>query len=133
MRMRAKRVVGIGDGEEDLRLFAEFHQDWTAILFGDCAWYDFTLIDISGEYAPFKGSWEVSFALLGFHLSFTYVYDNGFNKELKQRVHDFAEQIRTTLGENNADSELHNDGQSREDGGRDSGEARKSRGSGGPD
>ena len=54
-----------------------------------CNWYDFTLMKIQGEFAPYAGRWEFEFALLGVGFCLTYVYDASFSNEmmsLKERI-----------------------------------------------
>ena len=46
-------------------------QQWTSLL-GGCNWYDFTLINIEGEYDTRFNVLELYLALLGFSINFSY-------------------------------------------------------------
>jgi hypothetical protein len=60
-------------------------QDWTDILFpARVNWSDFTLIQINGEAAWLMGTIELEFALLGFHIRFTYFWPNENREALKR-------------------------------------------------
>ena len=74
------------------RLFCSFWQQWSS-LFGRCNWYDFDLLHIGGEFAPYTGRWELRFQLLGFGMEVQYVYDQSFNENMK----DVVGSIRTEL------------------------------------
>ena len=49
-------------------------QDWTD-FFGKCNWYDFTLVNVSGEIAPYSGTIELVLGLVGFNLRVAYIYN----------------------------------------------------------
>jgi hypothetical protein len=68
--------------------FFSFWEQWSAIFSRRCNWYDFTLIKIQGEYAPYSGRYELELGFLGFHVCIQYVYDDTFNKEMQQLADD---------------------------------------------
>lgn len=78
-------VAGTGPDLGGRGLYAEWDQQWSC-LFGRCSWYDFTLIKIQGEFAPYSGRWEFDLGLLGITLRLTYVYDDTFNRDLQTMV-----------------------------------------------
>ena len=65
----------LGTQERTLGWFVYADQQWTD-LFGDCNWYDMTLVHLGGEWSRHMGRWEVEVGLLGFNLRITYVYDD---------------------------------------------------------
>lgn len=73
-------LAGTGD-EKPRRWFLRCHEQWSGLV-SRCNWYDFTLVKIQGEYAPYAGRWEFEFSLLGVGLCLTYVYDLSFNDEM---------------------------------------------------
>jgi hypothetical protein len=85
MSMWHRPVKGTATGEDSQRWFVDWDEQWSGI-FGRSNWYDFTLIDIEGEYAPYSGRYEFSVALLGVRVTITYVYDTSFNESLRKTV-----------------------------------------------
>jgi hypothetical protein len=79
--MRMNSVRGTSSGERHKRFFWDLGQQWSS-LFGHCNWYDFTLIEIGGEWARHSGRFEFEFWVLGVGMRLTYVYDNSFNEEM---------------------------------------------------
>jgi hypothetical protein len=59
------------------RFSVDVYNQWKDLT-GGINWYDFTLIDISGEYSPYKGSAEITIGLIGFVATFVYTYDFEF-------------------------------------------------------
>jgi hypothetical protein len=53
--------------------FVDWYNQWPG-LFSDSNWYDFTVVHLTGEYAPYKSCVEVQIGLLGFCVTITYVY-----------------------------------------------------------
>ena len=78
--MKSSPVYGTNIEDAGKRWFFDFWEQWSGI-FRPGNWVDFTLIDITGEWSPYKGSCEFSAGLLGFHLRITYVYDNAADRE----------------------------------------------------
>lgn len=53
-----------------------FWSDWSAVLNPRRHnWIDFTFISFQIEHSPYKGSSEVTIAILGLHVCFTYVWN----------------------------------------------------------
>ncbi len=90
--MDVRPVHGTGSGNAHQKWFATFRQQWTDML-GSCAWYDFTLLKIQGEFAPYTGRWELELGLLGFEFTLTYVYDNAFNERMKDAVAEITAEL----------------------------------------
>lgn len=63
----------------------DFHNQWID-LFGKMNWYDFTVINLSGEYADYSDSVEVQVGLLGFTLLITYRRSFDFIDDLDDRL-----------------------------------------------
>lgn len=91
------RPVHGTDDTPGKRFFLDFREQWTGFL-GRCNWYDFTLIRIEGEYAPYTGRAELSLGLLGFEAHFTYVYDDTFNKEMMSMRDQLIARIKAETG-----------------------------------
>lgn len=72
-----------------------FYNQWGDILLRKCGWYDFTIIDLSVEYAPYKGSVEVEAGLLGLNWILTYTY----NKEFTEKMHSLADEMQARFGD----------------------------------
>lgn len=86
--MMSEKVVPVaGSGPDDgpTGWYFDWREQWSS-LFGGCNWYDFTLIRVQGEFAPYSGRWEFDFALLGVGVTITYVYDDKFNTEIRKMV-----------------------------------------------
>lgn len=81
-------VVEGTDGERTTGWFCTVYQQWTG-LFTKSNWYDFTLIRIEGEYAPYSDRWEFTFGLLGVNLNVQYVYADRFNRELRAMLAEY--------------------------------------------
>jgi len=65
-------------------------------FFGDsCNWYNYTVLEISGENEAILGAWEVTFALLGLHVRFRYQYTETekwkWIKEQVNIIHDMED------------------------------------------
>lgn len=75
-----RQVQGMRSGKRT-GLFVEFTQQWSSLT-RSCKWYYFTLIDVSGEFSPYTGRWEVILGLLGFNFRITWVYDGSFNERM---------------------------------------------------
>lgn len=86
------RLGGDSD-DESTGWYLHGYQQWSA-LFRGCNWYDFTVLKVHGEYAPYSGRWEAEFWLLGFGVVLTYVYDGTFNAAATLRAALMAEQDR---------------------------------------
>ena len=68
----------------------DWYEQWSG-FFPPKNWVDFTLIDICGEYAAYKGSCEFSIALLGLRLTVTYVYNSYWNEKIKKEIDEMLE------------------------------------------
>ena len=77
--------TGQGDSTKRSGFFFEFREQWSSLV-RRCNWYDFTLIEIGGEFAPYTGRWELNLALLGLGVCLTWVYDGSFNEEMLAAV-----------------------------------------------
>jgi hypothetical protein len=67
----------IGNDEKRRGWFVTFYNQWPAILHPSTHnWQDwsFCIFKLAGENSPYKRSWEIEIALLGFHIDATYVY-----------------------------------------------------------
>lgn len=82
--IKASPIHGTNE-ESNQRWFFDFYEQWSG-LFPPRNWVDFTLIDIGGEYSPYKRSCEFSAALLGFRLTVTYVYNTAFQRKLEKMM-----------------------------------------------
>jgi hypothetical protein len=71
--LSVRPVRGTGSSEKRSGWFFSFWQQWSSLI-GRCNWYDFTLIQVSGEFAPYTDRWEFELGLLGFHMNIQYVY-----------------------------------------------------------
>ena len=85
--MKSLLIHGTSEDDVGKRWFFDFYQQWSGI-FRPGNWVDFTLIDIQGEWSPYKGSCEFSAGLLGFYLRITYVYDSAADREALQRAEE---------------------------------------------
>lgn len=81
-----RQLPGSAPGETPKRFYAELYNQWSGMFSGRNHWYDLTLIKLAGEYAPYKGSYELEVSILGLCWTFTYVYDHTFTKRLKKMV-----------------------------------------------
>jgi hypothetical protein len=88
MSVTSRPVKGTGS-EKRTGWFFDYYEQWSG-LFGSSNWYDFTLIDIGGEYAPYSGRCELSVAVLGLRGTVTYVYSSKFNDDM----HDLIDEIK---------------------------------------
>lgn len=77
----------------------DFYSQWR---FQKMNWYDFTVIELGGEYAAYSDSIEVNFGLLGFNISITYRKSLDFVNEL----HDFADEITKRLEDEHPGMEI---------------------------
>jgi len=75
-------VMGTDLVEKSTGWFFDFSEQWSSLI-GRCNWYDFTLIHIGGEFAPYTDRWEFDLGLLGFTARVTYVYSARFNEQMK--------------------------------------------------
>lgn len=82
-----------GTNGEERRWYFDFYEQWSG-LFGGSNWYDFTLLNIEGEYAPYSGRWEFSLALLGLRVTVTYVFDHTFNRKMSAMVDEIKEELK---------------------------------------
>jgi hypothetical protein len=85
-------IQGTGQGGSTKRtgFFFDFREQWSQLV-RRCNWYEFTIIEISGEFAPYTGRWEFNLALLGLCVCLTWVYDGEFNEMM---VEEMAEIMR---------------------------------------
>lgn len=90
--MSISPVHGTSGDSKKQRFFADFHQQWSSLI-GRYNWYDFTLIKVQGEFAPYSGRWELELALLGLGMRLTYIYDHSFNEEMT----GFAASLKSEL------------------------------------
>lgn len=80
-------VLGTSDNEKGRRLFVSFHQQWSGLNpFGEYNWRDFSLVHLGWEWVAYSGRWEVEIALLGFWLTITWIFDDSFNRDLKEQA-----------------------------------------------
>jgi hypothetical protein len=79
--MEIGSVRGTAPKERERRFFVDFGEQWSSLL-GRCNWYDFTLIEVGGEWAPYTGRFEFQCWLLGAGFRLTYVYDHSFNDQM---------------------------------------------------
>lgn len=102
--MKIRRLGGTVPGKKTTGWFIDFYNQWPALLnpFEKSNWYDFTLINIGGEFAPYTGRWELELALLGFKWVIQYVYDDTFNLEMDERVKECMEEHQAK-GDDDAD------------------------------
>jgi hypothetical protein len=83
--MEVRPVHGTSDGDKGKRWFFSVYEQWSAIR-GGCNWYDFTLIKIQWEYAPYKyGTWELEVGLLGVTVNISYLSAKQQDSEGDQR------------------------------------------------
>lgn len=81
--MRVTPIYGTAPDDAGKRWFFDFYEQWSG-FFPPRNWVDFTLIDLNGEWSPYKGSAEVSVALLGLRVTVTYVYDSVADRKSAQ-------------------------------------------------
>ena len=86
-----------GTGKKRTGLFFDFREQWSSLV-RHCNWYDFTLIEIGGEFAPYTGRWDVSLALLGLSCRLTWVYDGSFNERMLECVAEIKRARGVTSG-----------------------------------
>lgn len=75
--------------------FFNFYQQWTDLFKKDLSWYDFTIIDLDVEYAPYASRWEFNFSVLGFNFSLDYVYSE--ESELNSRINEGMSELEATV------------------------------------
>lgn len=85
------------EDEDGQRWFVDVWEQWSG-LFHRCNWYDFTLIQLQGEFAPYTGRCEAHAALLGLHVRVTYVYSQHFNREMRSLRDVVVEEIKARTG-----------------------------------
>lgn len=77
-------VHGTSDDESGKRFFVSFYEQWSAFLsLRTQNWIDFTFVRLQGEVALYSGRVELEIGILGLLWTFTYVYDQSFNEELR--------------------------------------------------
>lgn len=81
-------VVGTGPDDGPTGWYFQGYEQWSS-LFGGCNWYDFTLIKVQGEFAPYTGRWEFEVFILGLGFTITYVYDGTFNAKIRAQIDEF--------------------------------------------
>lgn len=97
--MSIHRLPGSAPGEQRRAISFDFYNQWSGIL-GRCKWYDFTLVNIEGEFSPYKGSVEFSLALLGFRVMVTYTYDWSFTDKMMSMKDEIVERLKAETGAN---------------------------------
>jgi len=95
--MSIRSVHGTDSAEAKRRWFFDVGQQWTS-LFGGCNWYDFTIIKLQGEFAPYTGRWEFEAGLLGFGFCITYVYDKSFNDNITDLRDEIVAELEGRTG-----------------------------------
>lgn len=73
--MEDRKLAG---SENRTRFNVDLYNQWPGLFDSESNWYDFTLIQIEGEYSPYKSSAEIVLGLLGFKIIFTYTYSFDF-------------------------------------------------------
>lgn len=81
-------LAGSGPDDGPTGWYFDWHEQWSS-LFGGCNWYDFTLIKVQGEFAPYTGRWEFEVFILGLGFTITYVYDGTFNAKIRAQIDEF--------------------------------------------
>lgn len=74
---------------KNLRIGFHWWMQWT---FSKCNWYDFTLINIAGEYSPYKASAELTIVLLGLGVTIEVYHKEkrqGMFKDTDKLIDDF--------------------------------------------
>ena len=85
--MKSTLIHGMNVEDEGKHWFFDFYQQWSGI-FRPGNWVDFTLIDIQGEWSPYKGSCEFSVGLLGFYFRVTYVFNSAADREALRKANE---------------------------------------------
>lgn len=78
--MLVRPIHGTASDEAGKRWFFDFYEQWSG-FFPPRQWVDFTVFDLNGEYSPYKGSCELSLAILGMRVTVTYVYDSAIDRQ----------------------------------------------------
>lgn len=81
-------IRGTSKSEKTKGWFISWYNQWPGNFSRTSNWYDITLINIEGEYAPYTGRWEFGLALLGFGLNIQYVFDDSFGMEMRARLEE---------------------------------------------
>lgn len=68
----------------------DFYNQWPD-LFRKCGWYDFTVLNISGEWTRNESHVEVTIGLMGISMTVVYVYNDHFARDLAERLKDAIE------------------------------------------
>lgn len=90
-------LMGTGPEDGGKAWYFTWYQQWSSLFSRGCNWYDFTLLKVQGEYAPYSGRWELELGLLGVNLVITWVYDDRFNREIVALA-ESIEAERTAVG-----------------------------------
>ena len=80
MKKDIQPVHGTGGGKTR-GWFFDAGQQWTD-FFTRCNWYDFTVIQIEGEYTPEITRCELSLGLFGFWCHITYAWDDAWLRDV---------------------------------------------------
>lgn len=79
---------------DEKSFYLDFYEQWTPLLDpASYGWVDFTFCHFEMEWAQYSGRIEVQAALLGFALTFTYIYDHSFSRELNERMKELDDLI----------------------------------------
>lgn len=94
-----------GTGEKRHGWFFDGYNQWPAILQpSKYGWHDitFTAFDVTAENSPYKGSMEVSVALLGFRGTITYVFRDEDDPDLAEfmKKHGLSDENSPTVNPN---------------------------------
>lgn len=102
--MKNREVKGISSDERGKRLFLELQQQWTAVFsWKRQNWIDFTIFELSWEWADYSGRFEFVLGLVGFRFTATYIFDESFNDELMSTREKIERELRGRTGMPNAE------------------------------
>lgn len=99
MSVTIRPVPGTDPKARGQRFFVDFVEQWSQFFaLSEQNWLDFTWLKCQGEVAAYKRAMELEIGFLGLNWTFTYLYNDAFNRELMSAREKIEEEIKATTG-----------------------------------